>query len=176
MNIICDDKTLFDLEEAKEKCKEWINYDFGHNTMQYQYSLIDRKCFVEKYMSNGNVGLTDYKIWCQNGIPYFIMVINDRYNGKDKIHANVYDLNWEPYDLGWKTFKTNYDIIDNKPKTLNLMLEYAKKLSEDFKFVRVDFYEIDGKCYLGELTFTPDNGFFHFNKDKEIKYGNLLTL
>lgn len=176
MNIICKDKYLFNLTEAKEKCKKWLSDDFGLRTLQLHYSLIDRKCFIEKYVTNGEVGLTDYKFWCQNGIPYFVIVINDRYNGKDKIHANIYDLNWNKYDVGWKTFKTNYDLLDKKPQTFDLMINYAKKLSEDFKFVRVDFYEINGQCYLGELTFTPDNGLFHFDKDKELYYGNLLTL
>lgn len=176
MNIICKDKSLFNLEQAKIYCKKWLNYDFGHETLQYQYSLIDRKCFIEEYMTNGDHGLTDYKIWCQNGIPYFIMVINDRFNGINKIHANVYDLNWNFIELGWRTFPSNKNLLDKKPKTFDKMIEYAKKLSEDFKFVRVDFYEINGQCYLGELTFTPDNGFFHFNKDKEIELGNKLLL
>lgn len=35
------------------------------------------------------------------------------------------------------------------------MYEYAKKLSKPFKFVRVDFYNYNGKVIFGELTFTP---------------------
>ena len=57
------------------------------------------------------------------------------------------------------------------------MKEYAKKLSEDFKFVRVDFYEINNIVYLGELTFTPANGFIKFKDNQtDINLGNLLTL
>lgn len=174
MNIICDDKSKFNLQESINKCKEWLNIDFGLKTMQFQYSLINRKCFIEKFMTNGSVGLTDYKFWCQNGDPKFVMVINDRYN--EKKHANIYDLSWKPYDLGWDSWKPNYLLKDDKPKSFDLMIKYAKKLSKDFTFVRVDFYEIDGQCYLGELTFTPDNGFFHFYKNIEIELGNSLNL
>ena len=38
------------------------------------------------------------------------------------------------------------------------MLEYAAKLGEDFEQVRVDFYEINGRVYFGELTFTSAAG------------------
>ena len=38
------------------------------------------------------------------------------------------------------------------------MLQLASVLSEDFPFVRVDLYEVGGKVYFGELTFTPSNG------------------
>lgn len=55
------------------------------------------------------------------------------------------------------------------------MVEIAKKLSEDFNFVRVDFYIINNKVYLGELTFTPADGFQIFkNRDCDLKLGKLL--
>ena len=41
------------------------------------------------------------------------------------------------------------------------MIEYARILSKPFPYVRVDFYEVDGKLYIGELTFTT--------------YGNIMT-
>ena len=174
MNIICNDKNSFNLEDAIKKCKTWLNTDFGSQGAEYHYSLIKPKCFAEIYLENSN-GLTDYKIWCQNGIPYFIMVINDRFSNNQS-YANVYDLNWNPIHLGWSSFPENFNMLDKKPKTLNKMIEYAKILSKDFKFVRVDFYEVNNKCYLGELTFTPGNGWFNFSAENDIKYGDLLKL
>ena len=43
------------------------------------------------------------------------------------------------------------------------MKEIAKILSNDFPFVRVDMYNINGKIYIGEMTFTPLSGFMKFN-------------
>ena len=58
-----------------------------------------------------------------------------------------------------------------------MMVQYSKKLSEDFCFVRVDFYEINEKPYLGELTFTPGAGFFKFKKrEDDLKYGEMIKL
>ena len=35
------------------------------------------------------------------------------------------------------------------------MLKIAERLSKPFPFVRVDFYDLNGKPILGEMTFTP---------------------
>ena len=59
-----------------------------------------------------------------------------------------------------------------KPKFFDVMKIYAKKLSNNFKFVRVDLYELKNEIRLGELTFTPMGGFFFCkNKKDEIKLG-----
>ena len=64
-----------------------------------------------------------------------------------------------------------------KPKNLNLILKYAKKLSAKFTFVRVDFYNLNGKIYLGELTFTPFNILMNYkNKKQSIYLGKLLKI
>ena len=44
------------------------------------------------------------------------------------------------------------------------MKEYARKLSSNFCFCRVDFYEVEKTVYLGEMTFSPAN--------VEMKYNN----
>lgn len=57
------------------------------------------------------------------------------------------------------------------------MIEAAKKLASNFTFVRADFYEIDNKIYLGELTFTPGAFLFKYtNSEDNLKIGNLLAL
>ena len=57
------------------------------------------------------------------------------------------------------------------------MIEYAKKLSEEFVFVRVDLYNVNGKIYLGEMTFSPSNLKFSLkNRDQSIKLGKLIDI
>ena len=46
------------------------------------------------------------------------------------------------------------------------MIEVAEKLSEDFPCVRVDLYNVDGKIYFGELTFTSYGGLMDFYTDE----------
>lgn len=75
------------------------------------------------------------------------------------------------------TFLKTKKKLDKKPEQLDLMLDYARKLSEDFKFVRVDFYIVGENIFLGELTFTPDGGIFNYKDRKtEIYWGNQIKL
>ena len=39
------------------------------------------------------------------------------------------------------------------------MIEIVKKLSRGFSHVRVDLYNVDGKIYFGEMTFTNGSRF-----------------
>ena len=63
------------------------------------------------------------------------------------------------------------------PTQVDKMLEYAKKLSKEFKFVRVDFYEVNRRIYLEEMTFTPGAFIFTYGRSEdEIAVGNLLNI
>ena len=74
-------------------------------------------------------------------------------------------------------FRANYEAEDILPTQFELMKQYATKLSAEFKFVRVDFYEVNGRVYIGELTFTPGAFIFRYeNPDDEIAVGGLLTI
>ena len=71
----------------------------------------------------------------------------------------------------------HYSKIDEKPKNFELMKKYATELSKEFKLVRVDFYEIDDKLYLGELTFLPHSGKLKYkNPETDLFFGNMLKL
>ena len=57
------------------------------------------------------------------------------------------------------------------------MIDIARILSKDFKFVRVDLHNIDGKIYFGEMTFTPASGYMKFSKPKYDRIlGDMLNL
>ena len=57
------------------------------------------------------------------------------------------------------------------------MIEYSEKLSFEFTFVRVDFYEINNTIYLGEMTFTPSNSVFDCkDKNQSLYLGNMLDI
>ena len=72
----------------------------------------------------------------------------------------MYNTNWENIsDKALDSSNAHYSGADiKKPVALDRMLEYARKLSEGFPEVRVDFYEINGVPILGELTFTTGYG------------------
>jgi hypothetical protein len=60
--------------------------------------------------------------------------------------------------------KSNVTI--EKPKNYEKMVELAEKISKGIRFVRIDFYDINGKIYFGEMTFYPAAGYEEFTPDE----------
>ena len=175
MNIICKNRTSFELEKAKNNLNKWKSINYGLKTNEFQYINVERKIFAEKFLKEN---IEDYKIYCFHGIPKFIRVQKHLDGMKGKIN-NYYNINWKLTDIetGLSGFFRRPDIIFEKPKNLDLMLEYSKKLSDDFAFVRVDFYNINGIIYLGEMTFCPSNNRFKLkNLKQSIELGKLIDL
>ena len=176
MNILCNNKLLFNLTNAKKKINKWKNKNYGYISKEFQYMFVKRQIYAEQYLGDD---LLDYKIFCFNGVPKFIRVRKMLFDKRHtKVH-NHYDINWRLTDLesGLKGYFRKPDIIIKKPKNLNIMLEYARKLSKEFVFVRVDFYDINNTIYLGELTFTPSNSFIKWkNREQNILVGSYINL
>ena len=156
----------------------WIFYAIINQILisnEFQYLNVNKKIFSEIYLKDN---VEDYKIYCFHGIPKFIRVQKHIDGIKGKIN-NYYDLDWNLTDIetGLKGFFRRPDIIFKKPKNLGLMIQIAKKLSEDFVFVRVDLYNVNNKIYLGEMTFSPSNlGFKLKNMKQSLKLGKLIDL
>lgn len=175
MNIIVKDKSKLNFASVKQTLNKWLNTDYSlHNACELHYRNIPHKILIEEYKENqGHSDLTDYKFYCFNGNPIFCQVITDRHSGE---RMSNYDMEWKyrpEYD--WVMYKSLSDLP--KPKHYDLMIEYARKLSADFKLVRVDFYEVNDEVYLGELTFTPYSGFQKYRNplmDKQL--GDMLKL
>lgn len=175
-NIICEDKLKLDINETKEKLKKWLNTPFGEKSIEPHYLKIERKCFAETFLKNNNKNsLTDYKFICFEGIPTYCQIINNRH--EENFYLNYYDMNFNFVDICRTDVKNNPNIIDEKPYQFELMKEYAKKLSNGWHFVRVDFYEVDGVVYLGEMTFTPACGFIKWTDENiDRMFGNMIKL
>jgi len=173
MNIVCKNKEKFNLEEAKNKLKKWMNINYGLASFEYQYINIKRKIFAEKYLTDD---IIDYKVNCFNGEPKLIRIKRH----VDGVNVNnFYDLNWTltNIEFNYSDFKRDVSIKTNKPKNFEKMLDYARKLSNKFCFCRVDFYEVDNVLYLGEMTFSPANVEMNFNNRSISLYlGNFLNI
>lgn len=175
MNIIVKDKTKLNIPEAETKLKRFMADDFAfHVGYEMHYHDIPHKIFVEEYKEDESQknSLYDYKFWCFNGEPKF-MTVSDGFG-----HGNMtfYNMDFTKSELSRGDFTPIKKEI-SKPKNFDKMAEYSKKLSEDFNFVRVDFYEVAGQLYLGELTFTPGAGFFKYRNSEDNKMvGNMLKI
>lgn len=172
--VICKNKSKFDIRKAKEKIKKSMKRNFYYSGREWPYKNIKPKIIIEQYMEDKKAKeLIDFKIMCFNGIPKFSFTCSERYN--DGLKVTFYNLSWEKMSFE-RHYPSSTKNIE-KPKNYELMLELSKKLSKNIPFVRVDWYEINGKLYFGELTFYPGSGleeFKPFSWDK--KLGKLLSL
>ena len=166
MNIIVNDKSKLNFEDAKNTLNKWKNDNFGVDAGEFQYINVNKKIFAETFLKDN---IEDYKIYCFHGEPKLIRV-QKRVQSR-KIN-NYYTLDWKLTDIetGLDNFYRDPNIIFEKPKKLELMIEYAKKLSAEFVFVRVDFYYFNDIIYLGEMTFTPSNLNFRLKNEEQSKY------
>jgi len=150
-------------EMDKDKIKNQINSLLNKNLFDYgrewPYKNVKPRIIIEKYMEDKKLKeLVDYKIYCFNGKAYYVMVCFDRMKGETKFIYFDKDWNMKP-EFSNDGLKYGKDVKIDKPKNLDKMFEFAKILSKDIPFVRVDFYECNGKLYFGELTFYPSSGF-----------------
>ena len=125
----------------------------------------------------GTTTLTDYKIWCFNGKPHHIWACFNRHQGS--VEVATYDLDWKRHDE-CSIFTSHYKQAQSdlpKPVSLDKMLEIVSKLSCGIPQVRVDLYEVDGKPYFGEMTFSSAGGFMNFYTSKFLReMGDLVDL
>jgi hypothetical protein len=155
-NIICKDKSILNIDKTKRQLYKWLNEKYLPCYGEWYYGIIKPKVIIEEYLDDGyNDSPYDYKVFCFHGHPKLIKVHIDRFTNRKSIFL---DLDWNVVkDVSMKHLDSTLNIP--KPKELEQLLEYAKKLSSKFIHVRVDFYIIKSKIYFGELTFTNGAGF-----------------
>lgn len=152
-NILCQDKSALDTNAATATLQQWLDKDYWRFLAEVQYRTIEKKIIAERYLGDGTP-LTDYKLYCFNGEPLYILACIGR-DGEKKPRFYFFDPEWNYCGLTRDSFDTPPDFTLPRPKNLDAMLACARILSEPFPFVRADFYDVDGKLYFGELTFTP---------------------
>lgn len=173
--IVCNNKKTLDLEAVKISLQKALNTDFSRTFREWPYQFVRRKIIAEQFLEADNQGdLRDYKFFCFNGEPKFLKV---DFNRNVKHRANYYSLTWQLLSFGEAICPPDYNCIIQQPKNFDLMVVLARKLSLGFPFVRIDFYNIDGKIYFGEMTLFPAAGFGRFIPDSaDLEIGHLLDL
>jgi len=161
--VVCNDKKEIDINDLKKKLQCKV-FKAGTGGREWAYYGLKPGIIVEELLVNKvnpKAGINDYKIFCYKGRAKYIVADVDRYIGHKR---NFYDRNWN--DLHIESDCPAADTEIEKPKNLEEMLRVAERLSEDFPYVRVDLYNVEGKIYFGELTFYPWSGYVQYNPDE----------
>ena len=165
--LICRDKTKLDKEATIKTYNKLVASRYGDVSGEPHYAKITPCIIAEELLdinkqSVQSSSLIDYKVWCLNGKPFCIWCAWNRKG--HSADAGIYDADWN-YHPEWSVFSSTFkegDIRLPKPQNLNKMLDVASKLSTSFPILRVDLYEVDGKVYFGELTFSSLGGFMDY--------------
>ena len=119
--------------------------------------------------------LTDYKFYCFNGEPKFLYV-SQGLEHHATAHISFMNMDWT-FAPFYRTDYAPFASLPKKPVYFNKMCEFAGVLAKGIPFVRVDFYEINGQIYFGELTFYPGAGYTSFYPNEwDKKIGEWIQL
>lgn len=162
--IIVRDKSKINIRKINKTLNKWLKLDYGYINAQSHYLRIPKCIIIEEFLSDKeeHTTLKDYKFWCFNGKPETCLVVSDRNILKHKYKLSLYDVNWNNISYNIKKCLRSDENIE-KPKNYELMLKYCQKITRNIPCVRLDLYNINGKIYFGELTFT--SGFGSYNID-----------
>ena len=171
--VVCKDKSKLDIDKAIAKLKKNWGRNYYKYNKEFPYKNVKPRILAEKYISDENDELIDYKIYCFNGVPKLVMVSQGRFSN-NKSFAYM-SLEWTPLDFTWGAPKPQK--YPSKPKCFSEMIEVAAILSKKMAHLRVDLYNIDGKIFFGELTFFDGSGMESFNPiDWDYKMGEFLKI
>ncbi|MDO4492079.1 MAG: ATP-grasp fold amidoligase family protein [Lachnospiraceae bacterium] len=171
MNLICSSKARLPEEQVMTLAKKWLQEEYPRACIEPHYKKIPKRLIIEEFLEDADT-IIDYKFHCFHGEPDFVLVCGSRGSGLQK---RLYTTDWQNIDamVGKQQGKEEFQ----KPLHLEKMLQISRILAAEFDFVRVDLYEIKGKIYFGELTFSPASGVLpNFSEEFVREKGKLLKL
>ena len=173
--IICKDKTNFNKVRAIKKLSYAIKNNFYWNGREWPYKNVPARIMAEPYMEDKETSeLRDYKFFCFKGDVKLLFIALDRQILSEPTF-DFYDADFKRLNL--KHGHPNTKKTIKKPVNFEKMKQLAQILSAGIAQVRIDFYEINGKIYFGEMTFFHHGGFVPFEPaiwDK--KLGDMIKL
>ena len=173
---ICRDKSSFDKNAAKEKIEKSLKYNYyKKGGREWPYKDVPRRIIAEQYMEDEKTQeLRDYKFFCFDGEVKALFIASERYSNEEtKFDFFDADFNHLPFTNG----HPNAKVLPEKPVCFEEMKELAAKLSVGIPQARIDFYEVNGKVYFGEITFFHWGGMKPFDPEEwDYKFGEWIKL
>ena len=176
-NIFVKDKSKMNLSEVENNIKSWEKVNTLSVGREWAYKDIEPKIIIEEILKPKDefqlkYGLNDYKFMCFNGKPELVWVDIDRHGFHSR---KFYTKDWSELEV--LSNRESFNGKLHKPFGYEKMIEISTQIAADFPFVRVDFYSLNNRIYIGELTFYPWSGTVKFNPDEfDYRLGELFNL
>ncbi len=176
--VVCDNKESFDREKAQRKLERGLKRNYFWGNREWPYKNVKPRILAEKYENSvGNDDSYEYKMTCFNGRTVFGTICKGPAHAKLRQRSNDFydrDFSFLPFEV---FNKNSTEPIKEKPIFWDELVRISDKLSAGTKYLRVDFYVIDQKPIVGELTFFTWGGFIKFDPEEwDEKLGQMLVI
>jgi len=171
-NIFVRDKRI-DHQAAAQRLRTWLALDFAKTTNEWGYHSIRPRILIEPFVG-GAASPTDYKFHVFRGAVYAVETVLSRFTS---YRINFYDPRWRQLDITSyaRRPRTNSPVLP--PRSLARMINFAQEVGNEFSYVRVDLYEVDGNPKFGELSFYAGAAYDRFQPAYwDEKFGNQWQL
>ena len=172
---ICKDKSKIDVEKVKSGLRKGLKENYYKKNREWPYKDVPRRAFAEEYMEDEFGELRDYKFFCFDGEVKALFIASDRSRGEHAVKFDFFDADFN--HLPFTNGHPNADVLPKKPKAFDEMKRLASELSKGIPQVRIDFYEVNGKPYFGEMTFFHWSGMKPYDPEEwDYKFGEWVKL
>ncbi len=174
--VICRDKSTLNVEEAKKKLRNSLNMNYYKVHREWPYRDVPKRIIAEQYMEDSDTSeLRDYKFFSFDGVVKALFIASDRQDPTTDTKFDFFDADFR--HLPFTNGHPNADSIPARPECFEEMKTLAEKLSKGIPHLRVDFYEVNGKVYFGELTFTHWSGLVPFDPESwDKQFGDWIKI
>lgn len=174
--VVCNDKNKLNMDEIKKHFHFHLNNDEYILGREWPYKDVPRRIICEPLLADIDAGvgstIKDYKFFCFNGEPKVMYISNDR---GDDPRTDFFDMDFNHLPIRMKD--PNADIPPQLPDCFDVMKKISKKLAHGIPHLRVDFYVVNNKPYVGELTFFHNSGFTAIKPEEwNVKLGEWIEL
>ena len=172
---ICHNKKEMDYKKTKAKFDSALKNNAYLLGREWPYKNADRKIIAEPFLedlASDEDALIDYKFFCFNGEPKIMYISND--TGAEP-HTDFFDMEFNHLPIRMKDPNSKKEV--KKPQCFNEMIEISKALSKGIRHLRVDFYYVNNKLYVGEMTFFHGSGFVPISPSEwDLKMGEWISI
>lgn len=174
--VVCKDKSKFNKEVALMRLSHGAKVNGYWYGREWPYKGVKPMLLAEKYMEDtATKELRDYKIFTFDGKAQLMLVASERQKRGEEVKFDYFDINKGHLDVVNK--HPNAETPPQLPESFDKMISLAEEVSVGYPHLRVDFYEVDGKIYFGEITLYHGSGFMTFKPDEwNEKMGRMIHL
>ena len=173
--VVCKDKSKLDIPAVRKKLKPFLKRNYYDHNREWPYKNVPHRIIAEAYMEDSvTAELRDYKFFTFGGEPKVLYIAQGRGRGEPTV-ADFFDM-----EFNHLPFTIDHDMAQNppgKPRCFEEMKRLAAILSQGTPQLRVDFYEVDGRVYFGEMTFFHCSGMEAFHPESwDRSFGDWVKL